>query len=29
MRLVILYKYMNCTADKTTGADTGDTTYIY
>ena len=26
MRLVVLYKYMNCTVDKTTSSATGDTT---
>ena len=29
MRLVVLYKYMSCTVDKTTGTGTGHTTYIY
>ena len=28
MRLVFLYKYMNCTVDQNTGTDTGCTTYI-
>ena len=29
MRLAVLYKQMNCTADKNTGTGTGHTTYIY
>ena len=29
VRLVVLYKYMNCTVDKTTSTGTGHTTYIY
>ena len=29
MRLAFLYKYINCTADKTTGTGTDYTTYIY
>ena len=28
MRLVVLYKYMNCTVDKTTSTGTGHTAYI-
>ena len=29
MRLVVLYKYMNCTVDKTAFTGAGHTTYIY
>ena len=29
MRLVVLYKYMTCTVDKTTSTGTGQTTYVY
>ena len=29
MKLVVLYKYLNCTVDKTTDIGTGDITYIY
>ena len=29
MRLAVLYKSMNCTADKTTGTGTGHATYTY
>ena len=29
MKLVVVYKYMNCTTDETTGTSTGHTTYKY
>ena len=29
MEFVVLYKYMNCTVNKTIGTGAGHTTYIY
>ena len=29
MKFVVLYKYMNCTVNKTIDIDTGHTIYIY
>ena len=29
VRLVVPYKYMSCTVDKTTSTGTGHTTYLY